>query len=354
MGNRLHGLAFSNAFLYITEKCNMRCKHCYLGKRLSHYKNMPLEDIKNAIQFMSINNTKKCTVIGGEPTGCDNFFNTIELLNEYKISCIIDTNGWFNKKMLDKLKSYNIEYISFSLDSSKCDYHDFIRKPGSFEKVIKNIEYAVKLNLNVRIIPTITKYNQNEAKEIITLAKNLGVKNINFHTITKAGNALNNANDLSLNPIQWIHFYKKLEDENNSNDISIWYPPTYALKEDIQFFTNKKKYTGCTGRTLDRISIFPNSSAFICSLFFDYDTDYDGLYNSYFAKLKSNRFSLNKDDNNELNKFFTIADKCIECTQFKYCKGGCPFEQMKGYEDFCKNNKDIMPMCRLWKSEVGY
>ncbi|HJO93169.1 MAG TPA: radical SAM protein [Victivallales bacterium] len=347
---RLHGKTFANAFIYIDEKCNMFCKHCYLGERLSNPKKMSRQQIVDFLMFFKVHLTKKCTIIGGEPTLSDDLFFTIKKINEFGMDCILDTNGWFNQSLYDHISHTELEYLSFSLDSASAEYHDSQRRKGSFQKAVANIKYAIKKGFCVRIIPTITKRNQHCANDILKLGEQLGVSSVNFHSVTRAGNAKQRSEDICLEPEEWIKFYADLETHKNKYSFNIWYPPTYAYKNDLIKF-NEKGYKGCVGRTIDRISVFPNNTCYICSLFFDEDKEHHGKSNGYFGKFENRKFLLNFDDNNEMNHFINTISKCYSCDYVSICYRGCPFEQSIDNESFCDEHK-IFPMCRLWKTQV--
>ncbi len=354
---RVHGGTFANTFMYIDEKCNMSCDHCYLGDRLVNHQKMTLEEIEKTLDYFAAMGTRKCTIIGGEPTMSKNLLPTIKMINERGFECILDTNGWFNpKRILDNIEPHELEYISFSLDGSSKELHDANRMEGSYERVIANIKYAIERGFEVRIIPTITRRNQHDAEAILALAQEIGIKKVNFHTVTMIGNARadEGREDQALLPEEWIAFYRKLEQIKHKYEVKVWYPPTYAHADDIKRF-NEQGYRGCLGRTLDRLSVFPGGSSYVCSLMFDEDKEHGGRTNAYYGIMKDGNLQLNPESNNEIHRFFERPDKCVGCQYVGMCHMGCPSERMIGQETFCgadKPDNTLIPMCRLWKAEV--
>ncbi len=351
---RLHGGTFSNVFIYIDEKCNMHCKHCYLGDRLINHEEMSTDEIEKILNYVHLYQAKKCTIIGGEPTFSDNLLFTIKKINEFGMDCIVDTNGWFKSELLHQIDKDDLEYISFSLDAADSELHDEQRRANSFERTSRNITEAVKLGFEVRIIPTITRKNQHQAEDILKLADSLGISHVNFHTVTKSGNAKEQGDDFMLSPEEWIAFYRTVEQYRDKYKVKIWYPPTYAYEEDLLKY-KQQGYIGCVGRTMDRISVFPGGSSYVCSLFFDEDKEHGGKTDGYFGKFEDQSFSINTDTNNELNHFFKYPEKCVGCKYIKNCHMGCPYEQSIAQEEFCGKDKPenkVIPMCRLWKAEV--
>jgi radical SAM protein with 4Fe4S-binding SPASM domain len=103
-------------------------------------------------------------------------------------------------------------------------------------------------------------------------------------------------------------------------------------------------YQGCIGRTLDRISIFPDGRCYVCSYLFDTDL--------YFAQMDGDRVRLNHGEN-EFDLFTRplVESACGGC-KASACLGGCPAEEVVMGGSSCAAYEDIVPVCRLWKSSA--
>jgi radical SAM protein with 4Fe4S-binding SPASM domain len=104
-------------------------------------------------------------------------------------------------------------------------------------------------------------------------------------------------------------------------------------------------YRGCIGRALDRISIFPDGRAYVCSFLFDTDL--------HFANMVDGQVILNKEAN-EFDLFTRVLSKtsCGDCKVGSSCMGGCPAEELVMGQASCAAEPDIVPVCRLWKADV--
>jgi radical SAM protein with 4Fe4S-binding SPASM domain len=98
-------------------------------------------------------------------------------------------------------------------------------------------------------------------------------------------------------------------------------------------------------RTLDRISIFPDGRAYVCSFLFDTDL--------HFANMVDGRVVLNKEAN-EFDLFTRVlrSASCGSCKVASACMGGCPAEELVMGQASCAAEPDIVPVCRLWKADV--
>src|SRR3984893_11373822 len=68
---------FRNVYLYITEACQLRCKHCYMGERLERALKMPLSRIVSPLATWRRMGGSKLTILGGEPTLHPNYADAI-------------------------------------------------------------------------------------------------------------------------------------------------------------------------------------------------------------------------------------------------------------------------------------
>lgn len=168
----------------------------------------------------------------------------------------------------------------------------------------------------------------------------MGVSLVKYHIFSGIGIGKEN-NQWVLNPHEWTTFYKNLIKRKGKYKTKISYQPVYARKERMwQYF--KEGYRGCVGRTLSRISIFPDGKAYICSYLFDTDLN--------FADIKDGYIHLNKKPN-EFDSF-AEPESCKGCKFYKTCFGGCPAEEIVTKVSPCREHSGIVPVCRLWKSTV--
>lgn len=273
-----NGYQFNNAYLYITEHCQLHCIHCYLGKRLSQPTHNNLEMLKFQILGIKKLGIKKLCLLGGEPTLHPYFNEVVQFSKELNFDeLIVDTNGLRSslKKIL-ALNPTDLSYVQISLDGGSRVIHDRIRGEGTFEQTCDSIKSLSSKGFKLKIVCTVNKVNYTDCLNIIPFAEDLGVSIIKYHIFSAIGNGCLNK-ELELSPIEWINFSKKILDQKGRNKIKIQFQPTYADQNLGRFYASQG-YDGCIGRKLDRISIFPNCTSYICSFLFDTDAN--------FAKLK--------------------------------------------------------------------
>lgn len=176
--------AVKNIALFVTLKCNARCKMCNIFELLNKGENPDpsFEKIENFIG--SVANTKNkpgIILFGGEPFIRSDIFEIISLVKNHKLSCGIFTNGLLlNQEKINKIIDLKLNYIAFSLQGIG-DVHDqIVQIPGAFDKMVENIKYFTSQKRKTKVIihATISEDNVDQLEKIIKLGKELKVDGV--------------------------------------------------------------------------------------------------------------------------------------------------------------------------------
>jgi MoaA/NifB/PqqE/SkfB family radical SAM enzyme len=333
---RIHYRRFHNIYLYITERCQLRCGHCYMGDRLERGLNLPFEKAASIMSYCRRLGGEYITFLGGEPTLHKDLPRMVDLALELGYRQVMINSNGLLERTIDRIEPQKLHYISFSLDGASAPVHDQIRGAGTFEKTVDCMRRTVRAGYAVRIITTISQVNIHEAAALLELADDVGVNMVNFHVFSEEGRGIANPG-WSLTPQEWIDFYEYLETIKHSYRTSIWYPPTYASRERLPRYVDEG-YRGCVGCSLDRLSIFPDGRCYVCSVLFDLPV--------HFATLTDEGLELNRE-RNEFEMFTAAARKAEEPWL-----SGCPAEAVLGLQGKKSTPEHLVSMCRLWKSQA--
>jgi radical SAM protein with 4Fe4S-binding SPASM domain len=336
---------FRNVYLYITDKCQLRCGHCYMGDRLEVGRVMPFSDVVRNMTVWRKMGGSKLSILGGEPTLHPAFVEIVRVANALGYEkVILNTNGLLTaKKRLRRVTPKDFAYVQVSLDGASPATHDVIRGKGTFDQAWATTTDLCQRGFDTRIICTVNRVNMEECLKLLPMAEQAGVGLVKYHVFSGIG--LGTANDKWLvSPLEWVSFYEQLEHLRDRYKPQIWYQPTYARRERVEQFA-QEGFRGCVGRTLDRISIFPDGRAYVCSYLFDTTLN--------FASMVDGRIVLNKAEN-EFDLFTsTLSDhSCGNCKVERICLGGCPAEHIVMGGSSCAAQPEIVPVCRLWKSDL--
>lgn len=132
----------------LTNRCNLRCKHCYEWNDAGYHHNLS-NDYKNAdidigIIQKCLQETKQTDAMfylwGGEPLLYNNMEQLLTLLHMENRYTIICTNGTLLHKFYDKLIPFGKKLeLLLAIDGDK-NSHDALRGPGNFDFIMDQIK----------------------------------------------------------------------------------------------------------------------------------------------------------------------------------------------------------------------
>lgn len=335
---------FRNVYLYITEACQLRCEHCYMGERLDRALKMPLPKIVDTLTTWRKLGGSKLTILGGEPTLHPHYCEVIRLSRQLGYEYVITTTNAQKPALrrFRQLRPSDFAYVQVSLDGGSRSTHDAVRGAGTFDEAMETTRELAERGFDVRIVCTVNKANERDVLQLLDIADVLGVSLVKFHVFSTIGTGHGNA-EMAMTPPEWVEFCDRLNTVGPQYKTRVWYQPTYARKSQMERYA-AEGYQGCIGRTLDRISIFPDGRCYVCSYLFDTDL--------YFAQMVDGQVQLNHGVN-EFDLFTNVLSEgsCGGC-KAGGCMGGCPAEEVVMGESSCAAYEDIVPVCRLWKSSA--
>ena len=208
-----------NAVWDVTSKCNLNCQHCY---NLNKYSNSSYSDLSYAecmqfISFLSENNCKVLSLLGGEPLLHPNIRDILLACKQKGIAVVITTNGTLlDDEMISVIMDSSVTDVLVSLDGSEASVNDAIRGDGVFSMVTNNISRLINAiresasNISVSIAYSMTSLNFKSSRDMVMLCKNLRVGRLNITSIINAGGANNNWEDMKLDTFRMLNAIEDL------------------------------------------------------------------------------------------------------------------------------------------------
>lgn len=259
------------ATFFITDTCNMKCKHCFVLDALNQ--KLPMlspDEIRKMGKF--VRPIQRVHVGGGEPFTRNDIFEVIRAFSEsWKPGVIcIPTNGWFTERILEFIEQYgttckgNIR-IHFSINSPYPEDMDkFTNLQGTFNRwkdsITKSIEAAKKYrNITIVALATYNEYNQHHFKELIDyLHMEIKVPDFSFQIARTHGN------------------YRPVLDYENFRNLNEYYFKTYnkqdkfisafrklSREKSVEYFENPRFTRTCTSGKL-RVVVSPTGDIYPC------------------------------------------------------------------------------------------
>jgi len=181
---------------HLTEKCNLRCKHCYQSEAQSD--ELSFGEVKEVTAEVSdmlrawsndygIQFSPSFNITGGEPFLRDDIFQIIQEIKSSGFDIYILSNGTLiDDKTVSILSETGINGIQISIEGPEA-VHDSIRGKGNYGRSIAGIVKLVDAGIEVTLNVTLSNLNCNRVHELIALASILGVKRLGFSRLVPTG-----------------------------------------------------------------------------------------------------------------------------------------------------------------------
>ncbi len=147
--------------VHITDRCNLRCRHCFLGDAGS--RDLPAEQVLALAAEFSLLQGMRFIVSGGEPLRHRDFWEINDRLPEYPFRSILLTNG----TLLDRqsVRSLRFHEVQVSIDGLEKG-HDLLRGPGSFRKALRALELIAGAGVGLSVATMVHRANLGELEDL--------------------------------------------------------------------------------------------------------------------------------------------------------------------------------------------
>lgn len=161
----------------LTYRCNLNCYFCYndlglKGKPLDREQYFHLFEDLAGLQVFNL------ILTGGEPLSHPDFFALGRQARELGFAIRLKTNGHAaGSGVAKRLKSEVDPFlVEISLHGAKAATHERqTRIPGSFKRLLENLQHMIDAGLRIRINSTLTAWNEDEIEGMFELAETLGL-----------------------------------------------------------------------------------------------------------------------------------------------------------------------------------
>lgn len=247
--------------LHLTDKCNLKCKHCYEGerKKIDEWEYDELLDVVKKLDtaFVKWNADGEISLVGGEPVM---YPHLPKLLHEIRKTNAISriailTNGTIMPPDVQKAILETRPAVQISIDGVNEEKHDFIRGNGNYKKAIDTIHWLVDNGIEVFVHYVISKYTVPITWEFIEYMNNLGIKQITFSRVVPMGSS-----DVSI----------MLTPEDLHNTFTTLNTFRNLLPKDGMTINTTRPLWACYGETgrcpvgIQTITILPDGTALPC------------------------------------------------------------------------------------------
>ena len=356
--------AYPNFLLIPSYNCNLNCIYCYEHTYEMSCKNkerdLELIDeqykiIDNIVKSHDIPAEKlenvRITIMGGEPLLIPNkqvVEKIINLAEEKGYTVDIVTNGIDLDSFINILKSKAVKAIQITLDGPKA-IHDkrriFFDGRGSFDKILKNLELALKNDINVFVRVNVDNENINHLTDLADLLFEKFQNRKNLHPyiyLLQDGGCSGESNVVK----EEVGLQKIYDLQKNNANLQKFYVKShvYPLINSIinnQPFNPRLKHCGASG---NQFILDEKLLVYKC---------WHGIGNERFSvgKYSSKGLMINKElEERWINRDATKIGKCKNCKYRYICGTGCPAATHKKSDlmdtklSFCSNYGELIKL----------
>lgn len=176
----------------ITQKCNLKCKHCYSES----VEEAAPDELSTAEALQLIEELAQwgiglLIIDGGEPLCRDDLFEIVKRAGAKGIRTTIGSNGiLIDKKIAERMRETGVMAVAISLDGADAATHDSFRGvDGAFEQTLKGIEACRNAGLPFQLNIVIRKNNISQVDDMLRIAVDLGANAVEVFDLVLAGRA---------------------------------------------------------------------------------------------------------------------------------------------------------------------
>jgi MoaA/NifB/PqqE/SkfB family radical SAM enzyme len=165
----------------LTNRCNLRCQHCFDGRHGGR-EDLPLDVLGHILAEAQSNGFDHLSFTGGDPTVHREFAEILRLTCEAGYQFSFVTNGWNFVQVYPTVLPFRerLTVITFSLDGATQSTHDRVRGPGSYRRVMQALSVCVAEQLPFSINMVVTAHNRHELEPMARMAMQLGSRGVRF------------------------------------------------------------------------------------------------------------------------------------------------------------------------------
>jgi radical SAM protein with 4Fe4S-binding SPASM domain len=201
---------FRGIALEITQKCNLRCKHCYLSAGKEAETELSTQEIKQLLQTLKEIGGVSVAFGGGEALMREDCLELMQYAVSLDLLISLGTNGTLIDRSLAKALAQLPLKIQISLDGATPATHNYLRGKGSFEKTVRGIDYLIEEGMAKDLVIAFTPMRPNidEVPLIVDFALYREIPVVQFPPLTSAGRAQIRWPKLKLSPEEKLWFWE--------------------------------------------------------------------------------------------------------------------------------------------------
>ena len=176
-------------YFYLTEGCNLACRHCWMGPRFDaagdHYPVLPVEAFETAIREAKPLGLGGVKLTGGEPLLHPRITRLLEIVRREELRLTVETNGLLcTPEIAAEIAKSPARFVAVSIDGIDAATHEWVRGvPGSFEAARQAVRNLVAAGIRPQVIFTVMSGNSGQVDAMVRMAEELGAGSLKFNVV---------------------------------------------------------------------------------------------------------------------------------------------------------------------------
>ncbi|NMB70895.1 MAG: radical SAM protein [Bacteroidales bacterium] len=303
---------------YITQKCNLRCQHCFLEgcPKASH--EFSEEDAKRLMDELGRMGVLYLSLSGGEPFMRKDLFRLIEYASSYGMRVDIASNGTLiDKDMVKKIASSHVFQVQVSIDGLEKVHNSFRANNEAFKASAEAVRRMLDEGIMVTISHTVRKGLVGEAEKVIDWAVGMqcaGIKIIPFYPV---GRGEKKAAQYVLTKEDIVQLHGMISEKRKlaPAGFEIYTEMDYLIP--LKGLTEQSRFMFCPAGK-ETLAVFPDGTLYACPFLTTFPAGKwpeDTIENVWFhSPVLSMLRGITAAQ---------VAGKCRECENRTICGGGC-------------------------------
>jgi radical SAM protein with 4Fe4S-binding SPASM domain len=196
--------------LYLTNRCNLRCKHCYMFAGSPLGNELSLTEIVNLLTKFKQNGGRNLVLSGGEVTERSDLRSIIAVANELHLITTLLTNGTQWTDDLIEYISDKVAEVQVSIDGYDEESNSKVRGNGHFQRALNTVKQLY--DREVRVTVAVTPMEPIDKEEYIKFGKELMETFCNDNFNLKFTHELMEGRDYAATHIDNETYRKTIED----------------------------------------------------------------------------------------------------------------------------------------------
>jgi radical SAM protein with 4Fe4S-binding SPASM domain len=194
----------------VTNRCNLKCKHCLANSGTAQTKELPLGEIERILIQANELGVKTVGLVGGEPLLRKDLSSILDILSRLRMSFSISTNAMLmSERMIAAIKRNNLLKVSVSIDGNE-EWHNRLRGHiNAYKMAVQGIHRLTKEKIKVAVAMVVTRDNYEMIEHVLEMACQSGANFFAINDLIPTGRGYN-IRELCLSYAEYMEVTKKM------------------------------------------------------------------------------------------------------------------------------------------------